>query len=160
MNSFDPATGRRRLHAQTQENVEATLAASTCKFLGVPISACSTGDVTQGSVVASVTTIWPAGTSVDDARALLANLLANGGSDILAALKAAGFKATGVSFTDDTTTYTTTNTKKKSNSIAIGLGVGLGVGIPLVAAVVFFFIWKSKRSAAGVVAPRVGDASS
>jgi len=33
-----------------------------------------------------------------------------------------------------------------NNALAIGLGVGLGVGIPLIAGIIFFCIWKKRRS--------------
>ena len=132
-------------------NLRAVLASATCKFLGIEIFNCVAGDIKQGSVVGDVQTTWPSGTNAEAAGIKARDLAANGGTSVLKAIQQAGYPATGISITD-ATQYNSNNDKKKK--LAIGLGVGLGVGIPLIAAIIFFCIWKSKRSAAGVVAPR------
>ena len=129
----------------------ARLASATCKYHGIATSSCVAGDIKQGSVTGEVQTTWPSSTSAEVAGSKARDLAVNGGSSILAAIQQAGYPATGILITDSTL-YDTNNDKKKQ--LAIGLGVGLGVGIPVVAAIILFCIWKSKRSAAGVVAPR------
>ena len=132
-------------------NFRAVLASATCKFLGIAIENCVSGDIKQGSVAGNVLTTWPSSTNAETAANKARDLSANGGASVLTAIQQAGYPATGISITDVTQYDTNDDTKKR---LAIGLGVGLGVGIPVVAAIIFFCIWKSKRSAAGVVAPR------
>ena len=131
-------------------NFQAVLAFATCKYHGIATSNCIAGDIKQGSVAGDVQTTWPSGTSAEIANNKARDLAANGGASVLAAIQQAVYPATGISVTDSTV-YNSDNDKKKK--LAVDLGVGLGVGIPLVAAIIFFCIWKSKRSAVGMVAP-------
>eukprot|EP00798_Chlamydomonas_sp_ICE-L_P015871 gene15871-22002_t len=93
---------------------------------------------TCGSIVTDNRLTYPAGTSASDMDGDVQTLVDNAGAVFgdLSEFGITGVRGQALNADDD----------DDDNSLAIGLGVGLGVGIPLIAGIIFFCIWRKRRS--------------
>eukprot|EP00798_Chlamydomonas_sp_ICE-L_P015872 gene15872-22004_t len=93
---------------------------------------------TCGSIVTDNRLTYPAGTSAGDMDGDVQTLVDNAGAVFgdLSEFGITGVRGQALNADDD----------DDDNSLAIGLGVGLGVGIPLIAGIIFFCIWRKRRS--------------